>query len=198
MLGTIGNLPSPFVPEQVGIDPLGPLSTALETMRGMLANLGNFQAFLGVTTVAAATERIYLASAPPPQQVPEGDGTQEYTPAQWEDQLRPFCLVYTSPTSGYRLTRESRYGFQDRGKLFIELEVNAPAGADANPEAADRTVLNQLGQIMIGLANNAGTPGNLDIAEIAVAAGPSRERCEETGGTGEYYWTLIELTWGPD
>ena len=190
-------LPSPFTREPIG-DPLGPLSTALETLRVMLAALGNFQSLMGVTTPAEASARVYLASAPPAPSVPEGNATQEYTPAQWEDQLRPFCLVYTAPTAGYRLTRESRYGFQDRGKLFIELEVAAPAGADTNPEQADRTVLNQVGQIILGLANNAGQPGNLDIAEIAVAAGPSRERFEELGGVGQYYWTLLELAWGPD
>ena len=180
------------------MNPAGPLSSALEALRGMLANSANFLAFLGVETAAAAKLKTYLASVPPAQELPAGDGTQEYTPAQWENTLRPFCLAYTSPTGGYRLTRESRYGFQDRGKLFIELEMNVPSGADTDPETADRTVLNLVGQILADLVANAGQPGNLDIAEIGVAFGPSRERFEEVGGTGEYFWTLLELTYGPD
>jgi len=200
MLESLQSLPSPFKREGQTdpLDPLGPLSTALETLRGMLAACGNFQALMGVVTPEAARARIYLASAVPAPAVPEGDGTQEYTPAQWENHLRPFCLVYTAPTAGYRLARESRYGFADRGKLFIELESNAPAWADTDPERADRQVLNRTGQIMIGLANRAGQAGNLDIAQIALAAGPSRERFEEVGGVGSYYWTLLELDWGPD
>lgn len=193
---SLTNLP-PFVRTPLG-DPLGPMSQALETLRSMLANLGVFQAFMGVVGSSEASNRIYLASAPPAPQVTEGDGSQEYTPAQWEHSLRPFCLVYTAPTAGYRLTRESRYGFQDHGKLFIELEMNATSGADTDPETADRTVLNAIGQIAIGLANNAGQPGQLDIADISVVAGPSRERFEELGGTGQYYWTLLEITYGPD
>jgi hypothetical protein len=181
------------------MDPAGPLSTALETLRtAMLAQSANFQLFLTVSSAPAAIAKTYLASLPPPQQVAEGDGSEEYTPAQWEGHLRPFCLCYTSPTGGYRITRTSRYGFADRGKLFIELETNAPANADLNPELADRTILNQIGQIIMDLVSAAGTAGTLDIAEISIAAGPSRERFEEEGGTGEYYWTLIELTWGPD
>jgi hypothetical protein len=176
----------------------------------MLGQSANFQAFMGVTgaddPAAAAIAKTYLASLPPPGQVTGGDDSIEYTPAQFEAVLRPFCLCYTSPTGGYRITRESRYGFQDRGKLFIELETNVPTKlgpesnqtADADPEDADRTILNLLGGIIMDLVNAAGTPGTLDIAEIVVAAGPSRERCEEVGGTGEYYWTLLELTWGPD
>jgi hypothetical protein len=180
------------------VNPLGPLSNALETLRSMLAASNNFKAFLGVTTVPDAVARTYLASVPPAPEVADGDGTHEYTPEQWQNTLRPYCMVYTAPTAGYRRTRESRYGFQDRGKLFIELECNMPAGADTDPETADRTILNQVGQIFDDLVNNAGQPGNLDIAEIGLAIGPCRERFEELGGTGEYYWTLLELTWGPD
>jgi hypothetical protein len=189
--------PDPFR-RQFLLEPLGPLSTALETLRGMLARSGNFQSLMGVVTPEAAWRKIFLASAPPAQEIADGDGSKEYTPAQWESLLRPFCLVYTAPTAGYRLTRESRYGFQDRGKLFVEIETNAPATADTNPEAADRVILNQIGQLAIGLANDAGQPGHLDIAEIALAAGPSRERFEEAGGVGKYYWTLLEVAYGPD
>jgi hypothetical protein len=179
--------------------PLGPLSNALETLRtAMLAQSTNFQAFLGVNTSEAAIARTYLASLPPAEEVAGGDDSEEYTPDQWENTLRPFCLAYTSPTGGYTIKRESRYGFADRGKLFIELETNAPVAADLQPENADRTILNQIGQIIADLVAMAGTPETLDIAQIVVAAGPSRERFEEVGGTGEYYWTLLELTWGPD
>lgn len=188
---------TPFVRTPLA-DPLGPMSQALEELRRMLANLGVFQAFMGVLTPEDASNRIFLSSAPPAPQIPDGDGGHEYTRAQWENHLRPFCLIYTASTAGYRLTRVSRYCFKDHGKLFVELEMNAPSGADTDPETADRVVLNAIGQIANGLANNADQPGYLDIAEITIAAGPSRERFEEIGGTGQYYWTLLEISYGPD
>jgi len=180
------------------MQPAGPLSKAMETLRAMLSRSATFLAFMNVKTAADAILRTYLTSTPPAQGLAGGDGSKEYTPGQWENSLRPFCLCYTSPTGGYRITRESRYGFQERGKLVVELETNMPSGADIKPETADRWIHNLVGQIIEDLVNNAGQLGNLDIAEIAVALGPCRERFEEEGGAGEYYWTLLELTYGPD
>ena len=181
---------------------LGPMSIALETARSQLAACASYQAFCNVSgDSAAAVAKTYLAALPAPA------NQVEYTPAEWESTLRPFGMIYTASAGGYRLTRSALYAFREDGRLFIELEITVPSvyQPDQNVpavdltvdlEAADRWILNQIGQIAAEFMSKSGQAGMLDVSSLTVMMGPSRERHEEPLANGYYYWTLLEIAYG--
>jgi hypothetical protein len=194
------------------MDPLGGISKALENGRTTLSACAAVQAFLGVTeaellalqgddeagqevdSIAAAKARIYLAATPPPAVA------GEYTPAEWEEELRPYMLLYTAPQGGYQSQRTAMYAYRESGRMYCELEITVKSdyNADDKIEEADRWINNLLGQVIDELRSLAGQAGYLNVHTISVAMGPSRERNEEYPATGPYYWTLLELQWGPE
>lgn len=182
--------------------PTGPMSNALETGRSQFAACASYQAFLGVSTSAAAIARTYKAALPAP-----ADG-QQYTPAEWVG-LRPFGMIFTAPAGGYSATRSALYAVRENGRMHMVLEITIPSAwtDPANPEApaidltqdletADLWINNQIGQIIHDFMALAGQPGYLDVHSVAVNLGPSRERHEEVVANGYYYFVLLEIVWG--
>jgi hypothetical protein len=188
------------------VNPVGPMSNALELARSHLAACASYQAFLGVSgagAAAAAIAKTYLAALPAPT-----DG-KEYTRAELEETRRPFGIFYTSSAGGYRVRMSARYAQSESGRLFLELETTIPAAYRSTPQAdpidltvdaeqADRWILNQIGSIVSEFMGLAGQPGYLDAQSVMVMMGPSRERDEDKPTRGCYYWTLLEIGWGTE
>jgi hypothetical protein len=177
------------------------MSIALETARTQFAACASYQAFLGVDDPADAISRTYLAGLP----FPSNEG--EYAVSDWEGSLRPFVILYQSTHGGYSATRTALYAFRENGRMFAEFEISIPTtyqpdpsvpavDLTQNPELSDRWIINQLGQIIADFMGLAGKSGYLDVSEVTVAMGPSRERNEEQPASGYYYWSLLEIVWG--
>jgi hypothetical protein len=185
------------------MNPLGPISANLETARNHLAACPTYRAFLGVSTVPAAVAKTYLAALPPP-----ADG-QEYTRDEFNVTLRPFAVISAAASNGYGKRRTATGGGVENGRLFIWLEIAVPTNYQPDPEVAavdltadlelgDRWINNQIGQIVsefFDLGCSA-TPGCLDVSAIDVRMGPCREDADESATQGNYYATLLEVTWG--
>ena len=185
----------------VQTSPAGPMSTALETARSQLAACASYREFLDVSSIQAASDKTFLAALPTP-----ADG-KEYTTLEWESALRPFGMIYTASAGGYSQARSALYAVRENGRLFIELETTVPTAYQPDPEVeaidltldletADRWILNQIGQIISEFMLLAGQPGYLDVSQITVMMGPSREEHKEKVSNGFYYWTLLEVVWG--
>ena len=178
---------------------VGPMSIALETARTQLAACASYRAFVGATDAAGAKDKTYLAALPKPTDC------KEYTQAEWENTLRPFGMIYTATQGGFAAIRSALYAVRESGRMFIELEITIPTECPDSPgvvdltaddELADRWILNQLGSIVAEFMALAGQPGYLDVSSVTVMMGPSRERFTEQPAAGQYYWTLLEVTWG--
>lgn len=185
------------------MNPLGPMSAALENARNHLAACAAYQAFLGVTSSAAAVAKTYLAALPKP------DDGKEYTRDELESTLRPFGMIYTATALGYKLTRSAFSAASENGRLYLELETAIPTAYQPDPEvpaidlttdleAADRWILNKIGQIIWEFVALSGQPGYLDVSSVTVMMGPSREQRKEKQSQGFYYWVLLEVEWGSE
>ena len=123
---------TPMSAEAKLMDPSDPVSAALEICRKQLCACASYQAFVGCSgdgAAASAVEKTYLASLPAPT-----NGV-EYTPTEWETALRPFGMVYTSTMGGNRTTRSALYGVEEKGRIFIELEIAIPTAYQPDPNA---------------------------------------------------------------
>lgn len=185
------------------MDAVGPLSTAEDIGCQHLASCASFQAFLGVSSKAAALAKTFNAALPPPT-----DG-KEYTADEWEESLRPYGMVYASTAAGYSVRRSAGYARSESGRMYIEFEITIPTDYQPAPEdtpidlttelnAADRWIKNNIGQIIAEFMDKGGQPGFLDVSRVTLMMGPSREEPNETQTHGCYYWTMLEVAWGEE
>jgi hypothetical protein len=183
------------------MDPLGPMSIALETARTQLCACTTYQAFLGVATPAAAKAKTYLAGLPYPED------KAEYTVEDWEGSLRPYGIIYQATIGGFNTRRSALYAQTESGRFYIELEIGVPtvyqpslsvAAIDLTTdfESGDRWIINHIGQIASEFMGLSGSAGYLDVSSVTVAMGPSREQPNEEQASGYFYRTLLEVTWG--
>ncbi len=203
MLRTLSSLACGILASnQVPTSAVGPVSASEDLAIRTLAACPSYRAFLGVESEAEAIARTYVAALPAPT-----DGLT-YSIEEWEFRLRPYGIVHASRAGGYRSVRTAYGAFSERGRMLIELEKTVPT--DYSPsggqtidltqdlEAADRWIKNQVGAITNDLESLAGQPGYMDIGEIGVVMGPSREDHREKVGRGCFYWVMIELAWGSE
>ncbi len=162
-------------------DPASPiLTSALDAIRTMLSALASVQTFLGVSTAAAALERIHRDPL-------EGPETVEDEAAWWQA-LRPFIVVCADHGSG-RVAGRSAMGFGS-GKAAISLQQNYPA--DQTAAAAERDWRTTADQVLSDLMNlqdllllQAGT-----IEDVGDAA-PT-----ENAALGEFQVARLAIEWG--
>lgn len=180
------------------LDARGSLALAQEACRVLLAALPATLRFLQSADAATALDlasaqptrgRLWRVGLPPP-----ADGA-EYTPDELAG-YRPFAVVGLPRAQGYSRQRNSAYGSADRGTLHVGFECDVPEELLTDLNAAERLVLNQIGQIVDALLDgDYAAAGALNVTGVSLIEGPIREVPTEVPAKGTYFRAILEITW---
>jgi hypothetical protein len=173
---------------------LGPVTLAEECFAHLLADSPAFRAWVGATTQAQALAHVHNDSLPPPDS-PDG----AFSLAQLR-RLRPYAILGTEDSDGYGRDRVASSTYADHGALWVMLIQEVPGDLAADVKAAERAWKNTIGAILVELCqlalNDSATHRAMDIAKIAVVAGPYRNAPEEIPAQGEIQGVELSISWG--
>ena len=155
----------------------GPLSLPLENVRTLLKNVSAFQAWVGAADAAAAASSIHLVAAEPT--IP-----------------RPFALVFfcAEDTWGRERIFEGSHGYYEPAGSVRLLFADDVAVANQDSFAdSGLQFLNDVGGIISGMEDLAGSGGYINLTAIRKVDGPKRAGKEESE---DYYFIEFALDWG--
>jgi len=164
---------------QLGVSFEGPISTAIETMRGMIASSAAFQAWTGTASPSAATQRVHL-----------------FAVGEADIETRPWALV-SLPAGGFEMRRVAGGAasfFATLGRLQVDFESGI-AGGDT-PALAEEEFVDDVEAILDEVLALAGVGANLPLEDVERVGGPSRADRDEAAVVGDYYRLQYELPWG--
>ena len=127
----------------------GCITKAEERLRNMLAACTTFQTWVGAATADAAKDSIYYTEVPPQAR------TEDTTPLAYNVSIRPFALIWTSTSQGFKLHEQ----LGPSGLLQVRFEDNARS---TDPAEAERLFLNTIGKIM--QSEDTDNPGLLELS----------------------------------
>lgn len=154
----------------------GVISLCEEHLARTLAASASMQTLLGSTGEAAARDRMYLHRLPPPA------SGSEYT-LEENDSYRPFLILFTAPTAGFRLARRATGTYIESGRLGVALEIPLDEADRADCSAAMRRATNLMGLAVDEMAALAYEANYLAIDSIEVNGPyvPTEEEATELG-----------------
>ena len=177
---------------------VGTISTAEDLLGTTIANSTYFLTFSGEAAVAQALNRVHFGALPPP-----ANGSDEYTIAELS-YLRPFVVVFVSPTDTIRYSRTASGNRYDaNGTVIAWFERDVPDGM--NYAEAERSWNNTIGKILKQTTETDPFDGVLDQADVADRI--TVNRCtvrelyrapeEDISSNGDYQRAVVEFEWGP-
>ena len=163
------------------VTPSGMLSVPDALLRTMLSNCPAFRTWTGTANPTAALARIHLIVKPAAA-------------------ARPFALIdFGGEFNAQRNAGGSQHYFQHSGSLLLlfEDDVDSANAADGKDADAEYEFRNNLGAVLSELEDLAGRDDNLTISRMTVLVSPARTHVDERATLGDYYQTILEVTWGP-
>jgi len=166
----------------MAVTPTGPLSLPIYNLQTLLANCSAWQMWLGVSTVAAARARTYMA----------------YVSAS--SLTRPFAVITQGDSWSYNMIAGgARNHFQEGGSLVLMFEagVSVAYQAEAAVDDAALEFLNNVGGVIDDMSELAGSGGYLSIQRIMQRDPPERNFPNRSGEGDHFHWMSFNVEWGP-